>query len=260
LADKDYGLYKNTGTLPTPPQISWKHFPGYNCYDSKGSRDIETPMYSAAGEMELTACQEACAGTSACTGVVYEKKTRKCYRRADIDPSKCDSQIGYALYQRTGPAPAPTPAPPAPTPPAPKPTPAPGPGPSGTLQTYPAPDSTWKEELFTVTAALTGSDDVQKSFVYFSYPKSDAPSAQKGKKLAYTTFSFEGEVVVTVKKLFWSTNGCVIKPARLALTCTDIGNNMVTITLTKSAKFSVEFADDPNQMNQLLIFADALEV
>jgi hypothetical protein len=126
------------------------------------------------------------------------------------------------------------------------------------LAVYPRPSASYP--ISTEFSVSVGSSKKQDSFVNSNLPPKDAPGQQKGKKLSWTTFSFSGSTTVFVHKLKGSTTGCTIKPSSLALKCNEQANNTVSITVTSTAKFSVEFADDPKFTNQLMIFADPLEV
>jgi len=85
---------------PTPAPLSgWKEAKGYNCYGTRdggrsyhGATDLENPVSASCGIMPIAACQQKCEQTNGCTGVTVSKTgdAYACYRKADIDLSKCD--------------------------------------------------------------------------------------------------------------------------------------------------------------------------
>jgi hypothetical protein len=191
----NYSLYEMAPDPSPPSPKTWSKTLNKNCYGyGHGGQDLEIPAGTSAGLMTLDACKDSCVGVSNCDGVVVTSRNGMydCYRRGAIDPAKCDTNASYTLY--TTKSYPPPPASPTPTPPAPAPA-------GWQLDVYPMPNPSWGPDQREYLVNVTQGSVVKQSFVYMSYPASDAPSAQQGKKATFTTFSFKGEVNVIVQKL-----------------------------------------------------------
>ncbi|HET9187574.1 MAG TPA: glycosyl hydrolase family 28 protein [Acidothermaceae bacterium] len=125
------------------------------------------------------------------------------------------------------------------------------------LTTYPAPAGMTPSDQYSVH--LLGAGRPTDSFVY----KVDArkTDTNEEKDTSWTSFSFAGAVVVSVRKLQGTATGCVVRPAS-AHVRTWFVNNTCYFLLTKAANLSVEFA--PNTTNPvlhpMLLFANPPEV
>jgi hypothetical protein len=99
----------------------WVQNIGDNCYNGAGATDLEHPAGSPCGKMSVSACKTKCLSLSGCTGITCDKAGSNCFRRSNIDLTKC-AKGDYGTYTISGPHP-PTPAPPpsSPTPPPPGP-------------------------------------------------------------------------------------------------------------------------------------------
>jgi hypothetical protein len=85
---------------------------------------------------------------------------------------------------------------------------------------------------------------MESSYVYMSYPPKDAPPAQQGKRLSWSTFSFRGKVTIFVQKLNrpeLTQQGCTIRPSMLKLHCAPVpesaglGAGIVSVVLDSDA-------------------------
>jgi hypothetical protein len=97
---------------PSPPPLSseWAMHAGNNCYGSRdgqaahGAKDLEHPSWAAAGPpMTLKQCAMLCTELGGCTGFTVQpaKVTTglfDCYRKADIEISKCDHDTVFDTY------------------------------------------------------------------------------------------------------------------------------------------------------------------
>jgi hypothetical protein len=86
---------------------------------------------------------------------------------------------------------------------------------------------------------------------------------QQNNSFHFTTFSFSGTITVEIVKLKSKALSATLRPNRLGIgqvkaSCLNM-QSKVSFKLVKSAKVSVEFADDPDHKNALVIFADTLE-
>lgn len=105
-----------------------------------------------------------------------------------------------------------------------------------------------------------------KSYTSYTYITTGAGAQahnQQGNTFNYSIFSFSQPVTIEVVKLNSSATSATIRPNRLGLgkiTTTPSGSgSSVRFNLSKPAKLSVEFDDDPTLKDVLLISADSLE-
>jgi inosine-uridine nucleoside N-ribohydrolase len=97
-------------TPPPPAPGSWTEAKGDNCYGTRdggkthhGATDLERPVSASCGIMSIVACQEKCGQTEGCTGVSVLKTgdgLYDCYRKADIDLSKCDHGSSFDTWAK----------------------------------------------------------------------------------------------------------------------------------------------------------------
>ncbi|WPU95500.1 hypothetical protein SNE25_08185 [Mucilaginibacter sabulilitoris] len=135
------------------------------------------------------------------------------------------------------------------------------------LITYPEPVANFekKSDLYKVSVSRNGI--TKNSFVYVSQASVGAPKwewqGQEGKSFHFTTFSFSGKVTISVTKVNSNATAATIRPYRVGLgtiaTIKEASGSKVTFTLNRSRKVSVEFNDDPQNRQVLMIFADTLE-
>jgi hypothetical protein len=95
---------------PSPPPIKhWKMHRNVNCYQDHGATDLETPPGSPAGggqTMSDASCKTYCTHQPSppggdCVAVTWDSKKRLCYRRRDVNISKCDTGAageGYTTF------------------------------------------------------------------------------------------------------------------------------------------------------------------
>ena len=80
----------------------WYLAGGFNCYTGHGAKDLEQPPGSDCGTISLRQCQGKCAETPGCSAVVWlgsdHSGTGKCFRRADVELSKCDQGSVFDTY------------------------------------------------------------------------------------------------------------------------------------------------------------------
>jgi hypothetical protein len=105
-----------------------------------------------------------------------------------------------------------------------------------------------------------------KSYTSYTYISTGAGAQahnQQGNTFSYSIFSFSQPVTIEVVKLNSSATSATIRPNRLGLgkiSATTSGTGrIVRFTLSKPAKLSVEFDDDPSLKDVLLVSADSLE-
>jgi hypothetical protein len=71
--------------------VSWMKLEGLDCYIGHGATQIDDyPI----GTLPLSACKQACADTPECTGIVVTPQDGQCWRRKDINVSKCSTEFG----------------------------------------------------------------------------------------------------------------------------------------------------------------------
>jgi inosine-uridine nucleoside N-ribohydrolase len=98
-------------TPPPPAPGSWTEAKGDNCYGTRdggktshGATDLEKPVSASCGIMTIVQCQEKCEQTKGCTGISVLKAVGDhlygCYRKADIDLSKCDHGSSFDTWSR----------------------------------------------------------------------------------------------------------------------------------------------------------------
>lgn len=131
---------------------------------------------------------------------------------------------------------------------------------------YPAQENSFQyhSDKFKVTISQNGKSYV--SYVYQSRAPRDGGNelaGQFGKTFNFTTFSFQGNVVIEVTKLNSSANLATVRPSRLIQgpITARVSNEGSTIrfSLNKPAKLSIEFNDDPGLTDGCMVFADPLE-
>lgn len=117
-------------------------------------------------------------------------------------------------------------------------------------------------DKYQITVTQNGKS--YSSYVYKSTATGAESYSEVGKTFNYTIFSFADPVTIKVTKLNSSANSAIIRPNRLGfskLTTTTSGDDRtVQFTLSKPAKISLEFDDDPTLSNALLIVGDSLEI
>ncbi|RZK38507.1 MAG: hypothetical protein EOO90_22110 [Pedobacter sp.] len=106
----------------------------------------------------------------------------------------------------------------------------------------------------------------KSSFVYKSVAGTGTTrewGRQQNNSFHFTTFSFSGVVTVEVVKLKSKALSATIRPNRLGIGKVKANylnmQSKVRFKLVKAAKVSIEFSDDPDHKNALVIFADTLE-
>ena len=98
------------GPAPGPSPAGYTKAAGKNCWGSRngqpahGAKDLENPPSSSCGDMTIAECEQKCNQLQGCTGIVVEQAQQagkwSCFRKADIDLSKCDSGTGFDTYVR----------------------------------------------------------------------------------------------------------------------------------------------------------------
>ena len=93
--------------------LMWAKHPLTNCWhDGHGAEEVDTPWGDPGSKgTTLEACQASCIQAPACEAVIFSR-TNDCYRKRDIDLSKCSQDFGMDLYiglTRAPPPPAPLP-------------------------------------------------------------------------------------------------------------------------------------------------------
>lgn len=113
-----YGKYQTflldrTSSPPVPTPSSWDTLEGLNCYAGNGALDLETPAGSNAGVMSIAACKAACIGTPPCSAIAINDSHASgrahvaCYRRDQVQPSRCPSGTSYSTLKCDAPPPPP---------------------------------------------------------------------------------------------------------------------------------------------------------
>ena len=86
---------------PTPPRIRWKKHKDTNCYQNHGATDLESPVGSSCGSMTLQGCKNYClthpAQGGKCTAIAFDDSNGNCYRRANVDLSRCEHTSTFEL-------------------------------------------------------------------------------------------------------------------------------------------------------------------
>jgi hypothetical protein len=131
---------------------------------------------------------------------------------------------------------------------------------------YPLPAANFGKVSDKYLVSVTQNGVTKQSYVYKSTAGS-GPSTEWGTEINnnfhFTTFSFSGAVKISVTKLNSSATTAIVRPNRLAIgtktTISQGANRTVSFSLSKPAKVSVEFSDDPKLTDAMMIFADTLE-
>jgi len=135
---------------------------------------------------------------------------------------------------------------------------------------YPSPAANFAESSALFQVNVTQNGVTKQSFVYVSTAGTDSYTLagrsspewglQGGNRFHFTTFSFSGTITINVVKLNSTATTATIRPNTLGLgaikTVSQGANKGVSFTLSKPAKVSVEFNDDPSFKDALMIFAD----
>ena len=78
--------------------------PMANCYTDHGATQLETPPDASAGVMTLAACLALCDDTDECTAVGVRASGDDglvdCYRKTDVDLSKCDTYYPFDTWTK----------------------------------------------------------------------------------------------------------------------------------------------------------------
>ena len=96
-------------TMPPPPAAPppplWQPFPGHNCWwDGHGSDEVDIPNGSPVPFAHtLDLCYASCISVPdwGCQGVIWDKKTMRCYRKTNITLSECSRDDSLDLHIRT---------------------------------------------------------------------------------------------------------------------------------------------------------------
>lgn len=92
---------------PSPGGKKFEIHQGKNCYGNRdgrgshGATDLEHPATSSCGNFDTVAeCESKCLELSDCNGVTvtFANDKYECFRKGDIDLSKCDSGTGFDTY------------------------------------------------------------------------------------------------------------------------------------------------------------------
>jgi len=118
--------------------------------------------------------------------------------------------------------------------------------------TYTAPSQMPVSKEYEISITQNGKS--VKSFVHVS--DAQFPEKNRSKNTAYSIFSFEGTITVTVTKLDTVFANCKLLPSSYRIPVLKKGNS-VSFTLDKPRNIAVEF--DGSQKYPLLIFANPLE-
>jgi hypothetical protein len=125
------------------------------------------------------------------------------------------------------------------------------------LATYPAPDGSPQSDQYAVTVQQPGAP-ARNSFVYQVAARKTDTNLEDD--TSWTSFSFAGDVQVSVHKLAGDATGCLVRPgsAQIATTFTD---NTCIFTLHRAANVSVEFEPDVTNpvLHPMLVFANPPE-
>ncbi len=118
-------------------------------------------------------------------------------------------------------------------------------------------DTTLLHKFLYVSKAGSNSESADPSSVYYNM-------GEANKVLDYAIISGTGPFTLQITKLGSSASSALIRPARLGIgtvsaTTSSLGSS-VTITLNQPAKLTVEFNDDPNDLDQLALLVHATEV
>jgi hypothetical protein len=125
---------------------------------------------------------------------------------------------------------------------------------SAEVWTYPAPSEAFRSPDYTVR--ITQAGRTQDSFVYRHEHQDEKLRERDTDFNHWTTFSFSGQVTVTVTRLTGNAAGCTILPSAQQVTPLVEGRS-VTFSLDHPAKLFVRFPGA--EENPLFLFADAPE-
>ena len=98
---------KNGPTPPPTPRGAWTQAKGANCYGTRdggksyhGATDLETPASASCGVMSLVDCEARCRQTEGCGGITVAPNGGlfSCFRKRNIDLSKCDQNSGFDTW------------------------------------------------------------------------------------------------------------------------------------------------------------------
>jgi len=187
---------------------TWTESKAANCYQGVGAKDLEKVPGQPCGVMSLAECEQKCQDLLGCTGVTVGAGTavsQPCFRRADIDLSKCAPDSNFNTYVHSspspptpGPKPGPTPAPPTPAPPTPAPPtpapPTPAPPTPGSIPEY---DSTGKA-LITGNSCPAETPLTPKSAGSGSGGKISCESSGTGRRFKFPVGKFDIDEQVVV--------------------------------------------------------------
>jgi len=119
---------------------------------------------------------------------------------------------------------------------------------------YPAPAEEFRSPEYAVTVIQDGH--AHTSFVYAHECQDEKLRASMSDFNHWTTFSFAGQVTVTVTRLTADATGCVVRPTARGVQPT-VSGRTATFALDRPAKLFVSFPGA--EENPLFVFADAPE-
>jgi hypothetical protein len=108
-----YGPAPPTPPTPPPPPPApppaWTEKKGLNCYQGHGATDLEPNPGLPCGTMSLAQCKLKCDDLPGCVaitmsagGLLHQRGEQMCFRRADIDLTRCQRHKGnYNTYIKT---------------------------------------------------------------------------------------------------------------------------------------------------------------
>jgi len=131
---------------------------------------------------------------------------------------------------------------------------------------YPSPAQNFRKISDKYIVNIIQKGIKKRSFVYKSSAAGGSRrewGREQNNNFHFTTFSFSGRITIEVLKLNSPASSVTILPSRLQIpaiaTVAENKNKKVIFNLNRPAKISVEFDDDPNYKDALMIFADKLE-
>jgi len=80
--------------------VTWTEFPAKNCWwGGHGAEEVDTPRGSAvSGVKTIDACKAACLDKTQCDGVLFQKSSGKCFRKARLQPRLCRPDDTLTLF------------------------------------------------------------------------------------------------------------------------------------------------------------------
>lgn len=80
--------------------VTWTEFPAKNCWwGGHGAEEVDTPRGSAvSGVKTIDACKAACLDKTQCDGVLFQKSSGKCFRKARLQPGLCRPDDTLTLF------------------------------------------------------------------------------------------------------------------------------------------------------------------